>query len=322
MDFLANSAFDVVGLGVSTLDMFTVVKRFPSGREVQRASGMTIDGGGPVATALAALGRLGGRAAMLDHVGDDWAGGLILRDFERCNVSADAVKTYPGKTSSVANILVEASTGNRAIFYQPGDVPEVTEIQAYAEFIRQAKILHINGRHGAAIDEAIKIAKQSGVKVSFDGGANRYDARLRALVKHADICIVAKDFAVQYTGMSDPAAAARSILSDGPEIVGVTDGVNGSYIISRSRDVFHQIAFSMRRVVDTTGCGDSYHGAFLYALTRGFSLRACAAVASAVAAINTETLGGRSGLPDLEQVRRFLTARGAADMLSAAQRPM
>lgn len=317
MKFLADAAFDVVGLGVSTLDMFTVVKRFPSGREVQRASRMAIDGGGPVATASAALGRLGGRAAMLDCVGDDWAGGLILRDFARYNVDAGQVKTYPGKTSSAANILVEEPTGNRAIFYQPGSVPEITDIEPSAALIRQAKILHINGRHGAALDQAIRIAKQSGVKVSFDGGANRYDARLGALVKDTDICIVAGDFAVQYTGLTDLAEAARRLLADGPEIVGVTDGVNGSYIASRTRDVFHQPAFPMERVVDTTGCGDSYHGAFLYALTRGLSLQTCAAIASAVAAINTQTLGGRNGLPDLEQVRRFLAARDSLYVMNA-----
>lgn len=309
MDFLADAVFDVVGLGVTTLDLFTVVEKFPSCRQVERAVSMTTDGGGPVATALVALARLGGKAAMLDQVGDDWAGALILRDFARHEVDVASIRTFAGATSSVANILVEKPTGDRAIYFQPGSVSEITDGKAYAAAIAQAKVLHINGRHSGAIDGVVQLAKAAGVKVSFDGGANRYQARLHALVAHTDICIVAKDFAAKYTGLSDPAAAAERLLAAGPEICGVTDGANGSYIISRTEPAFHQPAFPMQRIIDTTGCGDSYHGAFLYALTHGFSLQKCAMVASAVAAINTQTLGGRIGLPDLNQVERFMAER-------------
>lgn len=309
MNFLADTVFDVVGLGVATLDLFTVVEKFPSCRQVERAVSMTTDGGGPVATALVTLAKLGGNAAMLDSVGDDWAGALILRDFARHKVDTAAVRTFSGMTSSVANILVEKMSGDRAIFFQPGSAPEITNGGEYAAVIAQAKVLHINGRHGGTIDEAVQIAKAAGVKVSFDGGANRYQKRLHALVAHTDICIVAKDFAAKYTGISDPACAAERLLADGPEIVGVTDGANGSYIVSRFTPMFHQPAFPMRQIIDTTGCGDSYHGAFLYALTHGYPLQKCAAIASAVAAINTQTLGGRSGLPDLNQVERFMSER-------------
>ena len=65
-------------------------------------------------------------------------------------------------------------------------------------------------------------------------------------------------------------------------------------------------------VVDTTGCGDSYHGAFLFGLLRGMRLEQTAALASAVAAINTQQLGGRQGLPTYEQVQSFLAARPEA----------
>ena len=56
---------DVVGLGASTLDMFTVVERFPETREVQKAGDMLLDGGGPVATALVTLAKLGAATAMI-----------------------------------------------------------------------------------------------------------------------------------------------------------------------------------------------------------------------------------------------------------------
>ena len=69
--------FDVIGLGVSVVDVVTLVDHFPAQEEVQRAKAVTVQGGGPVATAMVTLARLGASVAMLDLLGDDWRGGLI-----------------------------------------------------------------------------------------------------------------------------------------------------------------------------------------------------------------------------------------------------
>lgn len=63
--------FDVIGLGASTIDIVSLVDHFPATEEIQRAEAMTVQGGGPVATAMVTLARLGARVAMLDQIGDD-----------------------------------------------------------------------------------------------------------------------------------------------------------------------------------------------------------------------------------------------------------
>jgi sugar/nucleoside kinase (ribokinase family) len=98
------------------------------------------------------------------------------------------------------------------------------------------------------------------------------------------------------------------LLDAGPSLVVITDGTKGSWVYPGSGQGFHQPAFLLRDVVDTTGCGDSYHGAFLFGLLKGMDLHETAALASAVAALNTQHLGGRWGLPTLECVRTFLSA--------------
>jgi sulfofructose kinase len=70
-------------------------------------------------------------------------------------------------------------------------------------------------------------------------------------------------------------------------------------------EFFHQPAFRVR-VVDTTGCGDVFHGAFLYGVLRGWDLRRVARFASAVAALKCRKLGGRAGIPRLGEVEEFL----------------
>ncbi|MCP4516108.1 MAG: carbohydrate kinase, partial [Delftia sp.] len=97
--------FDVVGLGVSALDVVGRVDHFPAQEEVQRALEMTVQGGGPVATALVALARLGARVAMVDVVGDDWRGELILDEFRREGVHIDHVRQAAGCSSALACVL-------------------------------------------------------------------------------------------------------------------------------------------------------------------------------------------------------------------------
>ena len=72
-------------------------------------------------------------------------------------------------------------------------------------------------------------------------------------------------------------------------------------------DPFHQPAFRVE-VMDTTGCGDVFHGILLAALTNGQSTREAAEEASAGAALAATALGGRGFLPTRSEVRDFLAA--------------
>jgi sugar/nucleoside kinase (ribokinase family) len=303
--------FDVVGLGVSTVDIVSLVDHFPTGEEIQRAEDMTIQGGGPVATAIAALARLGARTAMLDAIGDDWRGGLILAEFDRAGVSTEHIRRCHGASSATACLLVRRPDGARTIVFLPGTTPELEIADLPREVIESARALHVNGRHGQACLQACRWARQAGVLVSFDGGAGRYREEMRRLVPLSDVCIVARQFAEQYTAETDIPAALSRLRSEGPQVVAVTDGLRGSWVESQDGARFHQPAFPVADLVDTTGCGDAYHGAFLFGLLQGLRLEAVAAFASAAAALNARHLGGRAGLPTRAQVEAFLDEHAA-----------
>ena len=64
-------------------------------------------------------------------------------------------------------------------------------------------------------------------------------------------------------------------------------------------------------VVDTTGAGDVYHGAFIYGLLNKWSFEKSAEFASAVAAISCTKLGGRKGIPGVLETKLFLQKRKA-----------
>ena len=59
-------------------------------------------------------------------------------------------------------------------------------------------------------------------------------------------------------------------------------------------------------VVDTTGAGDVFHGAFAFGLARGWDLRRIVEWSNAVAALKCRKLGGRAGIPTFAEVESFL----------------
>ena len=143
----SDRKFDVVGLGVSSLDLLMIVDELPGKELVQHAHDCALQGGGPVATAMVTLARLGSRTAMLDKVGDDWRGRLILDEFRKENVSTDLIRIASDCTSSIASILVRKCDGARTIVFSTGDAGELHPDEVPEDVITGAKVLHLNGRH-------------------------------------------------------------------------------------------------------------------------------------------------------------------------------
>ena len=323
MNTFPNEVIDIVGIGASTLDRFIVVDHFPTGREVQQAIASTTDGGGPVATALATAGKYGSCTVMIDRIGNDMVGRYILEDFQKYNVNTEGIQVDADAKSGIATILVKEKTGERAVFFERSTAPDPEFLSDYQGLIENASIVHINGRHRHLMRTAIDIARQSGTIISLDGGAQRYDDDMKPITESSHVVIVARDYAEKYTGTTNLEEACRIIHDRGALIAGVTDGANGSYFVWPDGTAYRCQPFPQEHVVDTTGAGDSFHGAFLSKLAasirrvyashdefvqpidilRGLEtkqLEAAAIFASAVSALNTQGIGGRSALPSLQ----------------------
>lgn len=297
---------DILGIGMSMMDSIQLVEEFPAGTGVTEVSESALMGGGPVPTALCSAARLGASAAIIDRVGDDWRGDLIRTDYHHFGVDTTYLELEEGETSSLGIVLVRKRDGERHIVFQKGSFHELASDELPVEALRSCRILHLNGRHWPACVEAARMAREAGGRVSFDGGAHRYDPKFEPLLEIVDILIVARDFAVQLSGTEDHETQLRALAERNAEIVGITDGVRGSWFRTREGEEFHQAAFPMEEVVDTTGCGDVFHGAFLASVIGGKDWQCCARNASAAAALNAMRLGGRGNLVTEAELQQFL----------------
>lgn len=299
-------AFDLVGIGMSTIDLLKVVEEFPEGEGVTEVIESRLQGGGPVPTALVTAAKLGAKAAVVDRIGADWRGDLVVHEYRAAGVDTRYLEREPERQTTFGAVLVRQRDGARHVVFSPGDFTPLSIDEMPLDAIKKAKVLHLNGRHWPACVDAALAIRGAGGLVSFDGGAGRYHERMRELLPLVDIHISARDFAENLAESEDTGEQLAAMIGLGAKIAAVTDGANGSWFATEEGEVFHQPAFPVEEVVDTTGCGDVFHGAFLFAHLRGWSVKEAATFASAAAALNATGLGGRGHLATLEEIREMI----------------
>ncbi len=123
------------------------------------------------------------------------------------------------------------------------------------------------------------------------------ERRLEAIIAQTDIFMPSEEEVVRLTGLRDWPQAARRFAQLGPKLVIIKLGENGAYIYARERDASFEIpVYKGEQVVDTTGAGDSFCGAFMAMMGR--EAPEYAALAGAVAA--SVTVSGYGVDPLLE----------------------
>ncbi len=291
----------VVGLGQASIDFIGRIPYFPQSDTKCEFTDLTIQGGGPAATAMVTVRRLGLPAVFIGAVGDGEFGRRIRQELMDAGVDVSHLHIRPGGRSQMAFIAVE-SGGRRTIFWQRAVNAGLEPSDLDPDVIRRARVLHVDGLMIEASLAAAAIARKSDVPVVFDAGTLREG--YLDLAKQTDYLICSDTFFRQFHPGRDDKEGLQQLRTLGPKYAVVTLGANGSLGYD-GRNYHRQKAFAVE-AVDTTGAGDVYHGAYIYALVQGNSMKQCMRFASAVAAIKCTQMGGRAGIPDIDEVNRFL----------------
>ena len=255
--------------------------------------------------------RLGVPAGYVGIAGTDKVGELKIGSLVENGVDVSRLVRRSGPEPQIVIVYVQEETGERLFSFVRGfHAAQLAIAELDREYIISADYLHLDGHYVAAALRAIQWMHEAGKTVVLDGSKTnrRVSEPMRRLVEHVDILICASGFGPGLTGLSDVRDVGRTILDMGPSIVVQTDGENGSYTTTRD-DHFHTPAFPVD-VVDTTGAGDVFHGAFIVGLLKGWDLRTTATFSAAVSALKCTKLGGRNGIPLFGQVLSFLRERG------------
>lgn len=294
--------FDCLGFGLATLDHLSLVERFPRPGLKLEVIESTIDGGGPVATALASMARLGLNVAFCGRLGNDAAGKLIVESFERSGVCVDHLSLDPKATTPTATVLMEQNNGRRTVLLNRGRGCKLPSGEVTEQLIAGARAVHLDGRDLVRDKQVARLARKLGVITSLDVGSLRND--VSSLLPYIDHLVVAEEYALGATGERSLRVAAQNLWQDSMKSLIITQGSKGALGYD-GHSYYSQAAFEVD-VKDVTGAGDAFHGGYLHGVLKGWPLPQSLRFAAATAALNCSELGGRAGLPSLAQVRRLL----------------
>ncbi len=313
---MKDGSLDVVGLGLAIVDVVLRVERMPSWEDARGLLDFALADGGPAGTACFVASTFGLRTGFIDTLGSDDLGTHRRLSLEKAGVDTSRLVARDGPEDHVVVVYVDAATGERTFSFRRGFLSRpVKASELDRAFIESARILHLDGSHAEAGLAAARWMKQSGGTVVLDAAATgrKVLEPTRALVEETDVLICGSGFAPMLTGESDVWRAGRAALDIGPQVVVQTEGAAGSFTVARDfagrrGAAFHTPAFEVD-VVDTTGAGDTFHGAWLVGLARGWTLERCARFSSAVAALHCTVLGNRKGIPSMSEALALMAAK-------------
>ena len=303
------SRLQIAGVGLTTIDVLARLEEMPTWQKGAFLGEIGFDGGGPVGTALVAAARLGVRTGYVGICGGDEAADLKLLYLTRDGVDTSRVMRRARPENQLVLVFVQQSSGER-VFGLIKDMDDALKPEELdRDYITSADYLHLDGYHQKAALQAVQWMHAAGKKVMLDAPRGNADLRnvIGEMVEACDVLIGGSGVCQELSGKDDFWDAGEAVLRMGPQVVVQTEGEAGSNTLTASEH-FHTPAFQVE-VVETTGAGDVFHGAYLAGLVRGWDLRQTAVVASAVAALKCMHLGGRRGAPHEPEVWEFLKQR-------------
>jgi sulfofructose kinase len=295
-----------VGVGANAVDYVNLLPACPqpSGPLSKvRIRRQIVSCGGQTATAMATCASLGLRAKYIGVLGADENGRRIGEELARRHVdTVHAVVRATGNAFAV--ILVDESCGERIVLWHRGDALCLRDEELQPDVLRSARIVHVDDVDEHAAIAAARIARQAGVVVTSD--IDRATDATDELIAAVTYPIFAEHVPTGMTGTADVEQALRRLRARFPHVLCVTLGSAGAIALDGDA-IVREPSFDVD-AIDTTGAGDVFRGAFIYARLNGDDVRQTLRFANAAAAASCRRTGAMAGVPSLDETRELLAS--------------
>jgi len=299
----------IIGLGEIVVDWAVQVPHFPQPDEKIDSFHQENFGGGVTANYLVATSRLGVDSGFIGAVGQDDYGDFLLKDLETEGVDTRCTYKKKDLKTPINFIMVASNTGEKVIVQSPYMQYSLDISDLDPDYIASSKLLHTTAIHHELTEAAIEIAKENNVKISLDLESQiaiRGWDKLKNIIQSVDILLPNKEGAKSITKSNSPEEAAKALIKKGVKCVIMTLGNQGA-LITTENDQEIVPSYPVEKVVDTTGAGDTFNGAFSIGYwINGWDLEKSVKYANAAAALKIKKLGARTGMPTKKELLAFL----------------
>lgn len=310
---------DVLAFGELLIDFS------PAGSGKMGNPAFEMNPGGAPLNCVSAICRLGGSAAYIGKVGKDLFGNFILQKMKELGIDTSGVVSTDETHTTLAYVSI-APDGEREFSFLRKNGADILLRNEDVDFkmLDAARILHFGALSFTDMpcrETAVRIleeAKTKKMKISYDPNyrpllwKNKTEAvrYMRRALNYADIVKMSEEEMelILDVDRDHPETGASKLLDMGKEIALITVGSKGAYYASQDECGFVP-GFAVR-AQDTTGCGDSFTGAFHYMLLYhpDTPMHQKVEFANAVGALCATRMGGMPAMPTLAETKTFMAA--------------
>ncbi|KJY69106.1 carbohydrate kinase family protein [Vibrio nigripulchritudo] len=283
--------FDVSAVGFAVLDILgRPVTHIPEGGRADFIEEIRMTVAGTAAATAVDCAILGLKTRMVTTVGNDDLGDFLINKMKRFGLDTELVRV-DNSTQTSATILPVRPSGERPALHVPGSATRFDVHEQDLDAALDAQIIHIGGTgllknfDGEKTLNFIKKAKELGRITTFDliQATPETTALVEPLLPYIDYFVPSIEEASEMANMDDHILVAKWFKEKGVKNVILTMGGDGVYVLPEQGAPFSLPAHDIK-VVDTTGCGDSFTAGIIVGLSKGWGIKECARFANAVAA--------------------------------------
>jgi sulfofructose kinase len=292
---------EVLCVGHASFDLTMTVEHHPGPDEKCSATGLVKCGGGPAANASVAIARLGGTSAFAGYLGEDFYGTQHLDELRLNGVLTELV--VRGMHPTPLSFILVKPDGSRTVINCKTGTP-LLEIEQIDFSCCSPKVILFDGHEPQISLPLANSARRNRVVTVLDAGSVRQGTVV--LTPLVDYLAASEKYARDFTGEQDMRQALKALHRQAPFVV-ITRGEKG--LIWKNVDGEGTLPGFPVKALDTTGAGDTFHGAFALEIARGAGFHSALVFASAAAAMSCEKFGARLGIPTRIEVEDYLRQR-------------
>ena len=297
--------------GVFVADLCFIGSSIPEKGQTILGNNHIVGPGGKGSNQAIASGRLGGNVNFITKIGRDQNADMALSLYKEIGINTESIIQDENNLTGVAGIMINEKTGENAINVVPGAAGSLVnqDIDNNLKIIEKSEIFLTQLETPYEVTSyALKKAKETG-SITIFNPAPASDIRKEDF-KFIDYFTPNEIEASYYLkekveSKTEIENAAKSFLKKGIKNIIITLGSKGVYFANSDESYFIEAFKLKNKVLDTTGAGDAFNGAFAYALSKNLNNKDALTFANKVAGISTTKLGAASSMPTLNEVEEY-----------------
>ncbi len=288
---------EVLCIGHASYDISLFLESFPEENIKSETTEYIEGGGGPAANAAYLLTKWGVSCGFAGLIGNDRYGTNVVDEFTNAGTEISCLEVRKDYSTPLSIIMVNKSNGSRTIINRKSQLSSMNvDSKALGEL--RPNVLLFDGHEMNASKQAMKMYPQA--VTILDAGSLRDSTRI--LAQMVDYLVASERFAASLSGVKalNPGNyenCFNNLAELNKKNVVITLGERG--LLYGSKGNIHLMHAYKAEVLDTTGAGDVFHGAFAYGILNGIEYEKTLKLASIAAAMSVEAKGARNSIPDL-----------------------